>query len=44
MPGWTKPKWKDYSPETLLQCPKCTEAGGDEDEEPSGSDDSNGSE
>jgi DDE superfamily endonuclease len=37
-PGWTKPRWKDYSPEILIQRPKRVEAG-DEDEESSSSDD-----
>ena len=36
-PGWTKPKWKEYSPETLLVRPKRAEVEG-EDEELSGTD------
>ena len=37
-PGWAKPKWKDYGPETLIQHSKRVEAE-DEDEESSSSGD-----
>jgi len=36
---WTKPKWKDYGPEVLIQCPKCVGAGNDDEESSSCDDD-----
>ena len=38
-PRWTKPRWKGYSPEVLIQCPKRVEAEDDDDESSSCDDD-----